>query len=76
MKKVKKMAILKSEEIRDMKTKEIRNKLEELQTELMKVETTIGSGGVPENPGRVKELKRTIARVKTILKEKKGSKEK
>lgn len=69
------MAILKSEKIREMEIGRIKEKLEELEDELVKVNTKIGSGGVPENPGKVKEIKRTIARIKTILKEKRESKE-
>lgn len=64
------MAILKTSEIRKMGENKMEEKLEELKTELMKIETTVGSGGIPENPGKVKEIKKTIARIKTIKKEK------
>ena len=40
--------------------------LEELETELLNTKAVQAAGGAPENPGRVKELKKTIARIKTI----------
>ena len=42
----------------------------ELKKELMKTNSQIAIGTVPKNPGRIKELKRTIARILTIKKEK------
>ena len=40
--------------------------LEQLETELLNAESIKAAGGMPENPSRIKELRRTIARVKTI----------
>ncbi|MCL7417450.1 MAG: 50S ribosomal protein L29, partial [Halalkalicoccus sp.] len=40
--------------------------VEELHTELLNMKAVQAAGGAPENPGRIGELKRTIARVKTI----------
>ena len=60
------MAILYSEEIRDMTPAEREAELEELETELLNTKAVQAAGGAPENPGRVKELKKTIARIKTI----------
>mgnify|MGYP002760298518 CR=1 FL=1 len=63
------MAILYAEEIRDMDGAEGEAGLEELGTELLKMKAVQAAGGAPENPGRVGELKRTIARIKTIQQE-------
>ena len=63
------MAILYSDEIRDMTPAERQAELEELETELLNANAVQAAGGAPENPGRVKELKRTIARIKTIQRE-------
>lgn len=41
------------------------NKLSDLRRELMLVNAQISAGTVPENPGRVKEIKKTIARILT-----------
>lgn len=66
------MAILRSEEIRDMSKEEIDEKTFELRSELLRERSKIASGGVADNPGRIKEIRRTIARILTIKKENKG----
>lgn len=48
---------------------ERRRRLEELRTELSKLRTMISAGGSVENPGRVKALRRTIAKVLTVMRE-------
>jgi large subunit ribosomal protein L29 len=63
------MAILYTEEIRDMTPAERQAELEELETELLNARAVQAAGGAPENPGRVGELRRTIARIKTIQQE-------
>lgn len=60
------MPILHPEEIRDMTATEREVELEELETELLNLKALQAAGGIPENPGRLKLLRRTIARVKTI----------
>lgn len=64
------MAILKPNEIRDMSLEEMEAELAELRSELARERAVAAAGGALENPGRVKELRRTIARVLTIMKEK------
>lgn len=63
------MAILYPEEIRDMTPAEREAEVDELRTELLNTKAVQAAGGAPENPGRVKELKKTIARIKTIQQE-------
>lgn len=63
------MAILYTDEIRDMTPAEREVELEELETELLNTKAQQAAGGMPESPGRVNELKRTIARIKTIQRE-------
>ncbi|MDD3753939.1 MAG: 50S ribosomal protein L29 [Methanobacterium sp.] len=63
------MVILRSKEIREMEMGEIQKKLEELQSEYSNNISKSAAAGVYENPGKIKELKRTIARVKTIINE-------
>ncbi len=64
------MVIIRNEEIRDMSTDEINEKLTELRNELLRERSIVAAGGAPENPGRIKEIRRTIARMKTIKAEK------
>jgi large subunit ribosomal protein L29 len=63
------LPILRMQEIREMSTEERTRRLEELRTELSKLKTMISAGGSVENPGRVKDLRRTIARVMTVIRE-------
>ena len=63
------MAILYTEEIRDMTPAEREGELDELETELLNAKAVQAAGGAPENPGRISELRRTIARIKTVQRE-------
>jgi large subunit ribosomal protein L29 len=56
-------------QIREMTREDQERRLEEFRTELSKVNTMIKAGGSIDNPGRVKALKRTIARVLTVMRE-------
>jgi large subunit ribosomal protein L29 len=61
------VAILRSEEIRDMSLEEMKEKLGELRAEQSKEQALLATGTAPENPGRIKELRHTIARLNTII---------
>ena len=65
------MAILRTSEIRKMKTEELKQKLSELRLELSKLRAQVRVGGSVKNPGRIRELRRTIARILTIMRERK-----
>lgn len=56
-------------EIREMTREERARRLEEMRTELSRLRTMISAGGSVENPGRVKALKKTIARLMTVMRE-------
>ena len=56
-------------EIRDMTPAERQAELEDLETELLNEMSVLAAGGAPENPGRIRELRRTVARIKTIQQE-------
>ena len=64
------MAILRSKEIWEMEIEDIEEKLVELRAELAKNITKSAAAGIIENPGKTRELKRTIARVLTIMNQK------
>jgi large subunit ribosomal protein L29 len=63
------MTILYPDEIRDMTPAEREAELEDLETELLNAVSTKAAGAQPENPGRIKQLRRTIARIRTIQRE-------
>jgi len=63
------LAILRMVQIREMSPEERDKRLDEMKTELSKLRTMISAGGSVENPGRVKELRKTIARLKTVMRE-------
>jgi len=60
------MSIFRIDEIRKMSEKERKEELESLMTDLMREQGIIATGGAPDNPGRVREIRRTIARIKTV----------
>ncbi len=64
------MAILRSDEIRNMNTDERQEELDKILMELIRERAIASAGGAPESPGKMKEIKRTIARIKTIQTEK------
>jgi large subunit ribosomal protein L29 len=63
------MTVLHPTEIRDMTPAEREVELEQLETELLNAQSVKAAGGMPENPSEIKELKKAIARIKTIQRE-------
>jgi large subunit ribosomal protein L29 len=70
------MAIIKKKDMRKMDAKDIDKKLGELRAELSKERANIHIGANVTSPGRIKEIRRTIARAKTISREKAKPEEK
>ncbi len=64
------MALIKINELKQMDEKTLENKIEELRKELIKVNAKVAIGTSVENPGKIREIKKTIARILTISKEK------
>lgn len=62
------MAILSSKEILKLTPKECEEKVKELKKELMKLKSQIAMGSLPESPGKVRAIKRTLARILTLSK--------
>ena len=62
---------VKNNELRKLSEKQLDEKIIELRKELIKINAQISTGTVPENPGNVKNVKKTIARIFTIQTEKK-----
>ncbi len=64
---MKKVALLKKRQLKELNREDIQKRLGELRLELAKEKGQIAIGGTPTNPGKVKEIKRTIARILTEL---------
>jgi len=60
------MAMLKVEDVRNMSAEEVEEELRNLESELIREKGIVAAGGAPENPGRIRDIKRTIARIKTV----------
>ncbi len=65
-KRARRLPILRKRELKQMLPEEREKKLTELRTELVHLRTMVASGGTVENPGRIREIRRTIARLLTI----------
>ncbi|MDD4280617.1 MAG: 50S ribosomal protein L29 [Candidatus Methanofastidiosa archaeon] len=61
------MAILRVGDIKDLGYEDMVAKRDELRFELAREKALLATGSAPDNPGRIRELKRTIARINTIL---------
>lgn len=57
-----------NKEIRDMKTEELLAKIEEYKEELFNLRFSQATGNL-EKPSRIKELRKLVARMKTIIRE-------
>jgi large subunit ribosomal protein L29 len=69
------MAILRLKDIRDMSSEERMKKIDEFRTELSSLRTMIEAGGTIDNPARIREIRKTIARLLTIEAEEMQEKE-
>ena len=58
----------KRKQIHEAKTEDLKKQLNELRLELSKDRSQIAVGGTPTNPGKIREKRRTIARILTELK--------
>ncbi len=61
--------VLKSKEIRSMTPEERKEKLEELKSELMHEKGVAAMGGSPPSPGKIRQLRMSIAKLLTIMQE-------
>jgi len=61
------MTLLRFAEVTKMKREDIEAKLKDFKKELIKINAQIAIGSAIENPGKVKELRRTIARLNMVL---------
>ena len=61
---------MKINKIREMSSPELEKELGELKTELFKLKFSLATNGL-ENPMKIKEVKRDIAKINTVLTERK-----
>jgi len=60
--------MMKINKIREMSSPELEKELEELKSELFKLRFSLATSGL-DNPMKIKEVKKDIAKIKTILRE-------
>lgn len=63
------MADLRASELREQNETELEDSLTDLRGRLMKIQGGLASGGIPEDVGKTREIRRTIAKILTIKKE-------
>jgi len=63
------LALLRTKEIRGMDANAREEKLKELRSELMHERGVAAMGGAPHSPGKIRAIRRNIARVLTINRE-------
>ena len=66
------MAILRNKDIRKLDAESRLKRISELRLEFAKEKANIAIGANVTSPGRFKEIRKTIARIKTIQNEEKG----
>ena len=62
--------MMKINKIKEMSSPDLEKEIAELKTELFKLRFSLATNGL-DNPMKIKEVKKDIARVKTILAERK-----
>lgn len=67
---------MKTREIRKMKNEDMSKRLSELRLELAKEFGNVRMGRAVKNPGKIRELRKSIARILTVQKEAKSPKSK
>ena len=60
------MPILGMKDIRTMSSKEHNEKIIELRAELVQLNTLVAAGGSVEHPTKIREIRKTLARILTI----------
>ena len=59
-----------TKDLRTLSNEELNNRLLEFRKELLKLSVEVSSGANPSSPGKIKQVKKSVARVLTLLKEK------
>jgi len=59
------MAIFRAQEVKQLSDVELLEQEQKLSLELIQERGKVSAGGATENPGRIREVKRTMARIRT-----------
>ncbi|PKL62431.1 MAG: 50S ribosomal protein L29 [Methanomicrobiales archaeon HGW-Methanomicrobiales-2] len=59
------MAIFRAQEVKQLSDVELLEQEQKLSLELIQERGKVSAGGATENPGRIREVRRTIARIRT-----------
>lgn len=61
------MGMPKKKELASMSKSDLLEKIKELKKELIKENAQVATGTAPKNPGQIKAMRKTIARILTLL---------
>ena len=67
---------MRAKELRSLGKEELKTKLSELRKEMIKHNAQIAIGTMPKSPGQIKQTKKTIAKILTIINEPKKEEKK
>lgn len=65
------MALIRKKDMKTMVVKDMPKRIEELRLEIAKEKAQISVGAAPKNTGKIREMKKTIARLLTEMKSRK-----
>lgn len=57
---------IRAKQLRQMNKEEVEERLKSLKESLLKERASVAMGGAPTNPGKIRSLRRQIARINTI----------
>ena len=58
---------IRAKQLRQMNKDEVEERLKSLKESLLKERASVAMGGAPTNPGKIRSLRRQIARINTVL---------
>jgi ribosomal protein L29 len=67
------MPTRKMKELRELSDDDLKGRLSEYRRELLRLRTMSSRGTIAKESGKIKGLKRDVARIETLLTEKKGA---
>ena len=65
---------MKAKELRALNPDDLKKKQSELKRDLMKEYAQVATGTIPKNPGRIRQVRKTVARISMVLAEKEAPK--
>jgi len=64
------MTVLRIDDIKELPAEELAKKAKAIQQEILTENAKVAAGGLPDNPGKLKELRKAVARIMTTAREK------